>query len=93
MITEIDDIQRFQTSRKLIFFLEMVIREYSSGGKHNLFGITKHRNPYLRTVFVEPTQRVFRSTNDFMWKISPLWGLLFFLLFKVRRHRIREENG
>ena len=31
----------------------MDIREYSSGGKHHRFGITKHGNRYLRTAVSE----------------------------------------
>ena len=41
----------------------MDIREYSSGGKHNCFGITKHGNRYLRTAFVEANQRGYRTTR------------------------------
>ena len=62
MITEIGDIKRFPHPRQLVSWVGMDIREYSSGGKHNRFGITKHGNPYLRTAFVEANQRVFRST-------------------------------
>lgn len=41
----------------------MDIREYSSGGKHNRFGITKHGNRYLRTAFVEANQRGYRTAR------------------------------
>jgi hypothetical protein len=44
MITEIGDIQRFPHPRQLVSRIGMDIREYSSGGKHNRFGITKHGN-------------------------------------------------
>ena len=42
MITEIGDIKRFPHPRQLVSWIGMDIREYSSGGKHNRFGITKH---------------------------------------------------
>ena len=61
MITEIGNIKRFEHPRQLSSWMGLDIREYSSGGKHNRFGITKHGNRYLRTAFVESNQRVFRS--------------------------------
>jgi transposase len=61
MITEIGDIKRFQHPRQLVSWIGMDIREYSSGGKHNRFGITKHGNRYLRTAFIEANQRGYRS--------------------------------
>ena len=41
----------------------MDIREYSSGGKYNRFGITKQGNRYLRTAFVEANQRGYRTAR------------------------------
>ena len=41
----------------------MDIREYSSGGKHHRFGITKQGNRYLRTAFIEANQRAYRKTK------------------------------
>ena len=63
MITEIGDIKRFSHPRKLVSWIGMDIREYSSGGKHNRFGITKHSNRYLRTAFVEANQRGYRTAR------------------------------
>lgn len=61
MITEIGPIQRFDHPRKLVSWMGMDIREYSSGGKHHRFGITKNGNRYLRSAFVESNQKTFRS--------------------------------
>lgn len=61
MITEIGNIKRFPHPRQLSSWMGLDVREYSSGGKQNRFGITKHGNKYLRTAFVESNQRVFRS--------------------------------
>jgi len=47
MITEIGDIKRFSHPRKLVSWIGMDIREYSSGGKYNRFGITKPGNHYV----------------------------------------------
>ncbi|MDH3772569.1 MAG: IS110 family transposase, partial [Nitrospirota bacterium] len=44
MMTEIGDIKRFPHPRQLVSWIGMDIREYSSGGKHHRFGITKHGN-------------------------------------------------
>ena len=63
MITEIGDIQRFAHPRQLVSWVGMDIREYSSGGKHNRFGITKHGNRHLRTAFIEANQRGYRTTR------------------------------
>jgi transposase len=63
MITEIGDIRRFPHPRQLVSWIGMDIREYSSGGKHNRFGITKHGNRYLRTAFIEANQRGYRTTR------------------------------
>jgi transposase len=63
MITEIGDIKRFPHPRQLTSWIGMDIREYSSGGKHNRFGITKHGNRYLRTAFIEANQRGYRSAR------------------------------
>ena len=63
IITEIGDIHRFTHPRQLTSWIGMDIREYSSGGKHNRFGITKQGNRYLRTAFIEANQRSYRSTR------------------------------
>ena len=63
MITEIGDIKRFPHPRQLMSWIGMDIREYSSGDKHNRFGITKHGNRYLRTAFVEANQRGYRTAR------------------------------
>jgi len=63
MITEIGDVKRFPHSRQLTSWIGMDIREYSSGSKHNRFGITKHGNRYLHTAFVEANQRGYRTAR------------------------------
>ena len=63
MITEIGNVKRFPHPRQLVSWIGMDIREYSSGGKHNRFGITKHGNRYLRTAFIEANQRGYRTAR------------------------------
>jgi transposase len=57
MITEIGSVKRFSHPRKLVSWSGLDLREYSSGGVHHRFGITKHGNRYLRTALVEANQR------------------------------------
>jgi transposase len=57
IVTEIGDIKRFKNPRSLVSYMGMDIREHSSGGKHNRFGITKHGNRHLRTAFIEANQK------------------------------------
>lgn len=61
IITEIGDITRFAHPRQLVSWMGMDIREYSSGGHHHRYGITKHGNRYVRTAFIEANQRGYRT--------------------------------
>jgi len=61
MITEIGNVARFSHPRQLVSWMGLDVREYSSGGKRNQFGITRHGNRYLRTAFIEANQRGYRS--------------------------------
>ena len=63
MITEIGDVKRFPHPRQLVSWIGMDIREYSSGDKHQRFGITKHGNHYCRTAFIETNQRGYRTAR------------------------------
>jgi transposase len=63
MITEIGDITRFAHPRQLVSWMGMDIREYSSGGKHHRFGITKHGNRSVRPAFIEANQRGYRTAR------------------------------
>ena len=58
MITEIGNVKRFTHPNQLTSWIGFDIREYSSGGKHHRFGITKQGNRYLRTAFVEANQKI-----------------------------------
>ncbi|MFK7857507.1 MAG: transposase [Granulosicoccus sp.] len=51
-------------SRNLLEYSGVLdIREHSSGGKHNRFGITKQGNRFFRTAFIEANQRGYRTTQ------------------------------
>jgi len=63
LITEIGDIKRFSHPGQMTSWAGLDIREYSSGGNQNRFGITKHGNRFVRTALVEINQKGFRSTT------------------------------
>lgn len=56
LITELGDIERFASPRQLASYVGFDIQEYSSGGEHNRYGITRLGNAYLRYALVEATQ-------------------------------------
>ena len=58
VITEIGDITRFPHPRKLVSYLGLDIREFSSGGVEKKFGITKMGNEVVRTALVEANQKM-----------------------------------
>ena len=57
IITEIGDIKRFSHPKKLVSYLGLDIREYSSGGVEKKKGITKMGNTFARTTLVEANQK------------------------------------
>lgn len=61
LITEIFDIRRFEHPKKLVAFCGLDIREYSSGGKQQQYGISKMGNRRLRTALVEACQSFAKS--------------------------------
>jgi len=52
-LTELGDVARFETPRKLMAYLGLTPSEYSSGGKEKRGGITKTGNAYVRRILVE----------------------------------------
>jgi transposase len=48
----------FRKGRDLAAWLGLVPRQYSTGGKSRLLGISKHGNPYLRRLFIHGTRSV-----------------------------------
>jgi transposase len=50
----------FRRGRDLAAWVGMVPREYSTGGKQKLLGISKHGNSYLRRLFVQGARAVMR---------------------------------
>jgi len=50
----------FRKGRDLAAWVGMVPREYSTGGKQKLLGISKHGNSYLRRLFVQCARSIIR---------------------------------
>lgn len=63
-ITEIGDVNRFKHPRQLTSYAGMDIIEYSSGGRHNRYSITKTGNAFIRTAAVEACQRVDKTPKE-----------------------------
>ncbi len=58
LAVEIADIRRFPHPSKLSSYAGFDVREYSSGGREQKFGITKLGNKAIRTVVVEACQQL-----------------------------------
>jgi transposase len=54
----------FRKGRDLAAWVGMVPREYSTGGKQKLLGISKHGNSYLRRLFVQGARSVMQHRNN-----------------------------
>jgi transposase len=63
IITEIGDIKRFAHPKKLVSYLGLDIREFSSGGVEKKQGITKMGNVFVRTTLVEANQKCSSRPN------------------------------
>jgi transposase len=74
LITEIFDIKRFDHPRKLVAFSGLDIREYSSGGKQQQYGISKMGNRRLRTALVESCQKFATSKKPSKRKVAARAG-------------------
>ena len=52
LITAVGDDRQFRKARDLAAWLGLVPRQYSTGGKTTLLGITKRGNPYMRWLLI-----------------------------------------
>lgn len=59
LVLEIADVKRFNHPKRLASFAGFDIREYSSGGRENKFGISNMGNKFIRTRTIEACQSVF----------------------------------
>ena len=52
LISNVGDAKQFKNGRQMAAYLGLTPREYSSGGKQHLSGITKRGNQHVRTLLV-----------------------------------------
>lgn len=60
---EIGDPRAFKNGRQVAAWLGLVPRQYSSGGKPNLLGISKRGDAYLRTLLIHGARAVMRIAD------------------------------
>lgn len=72
-VSVVDDAKRFRDAHQLESYIGLVPNESTTGGRQRLGGITKHGNPYLRSLLVQSAWRVLRQKDE----TDPLrvWGL------------------
>lgn len=81
LVAAIGNGSEFRRGRELAAFLGLVPRQYSTGGKPTLLGISKRGNNYLRMLFIHGARSVLQTADKRADRLGPwLRGL------KVRRH-------
>jgi len=64
MVCSVGDISNFENSRQLSAWLGLVPKQYSTGGKNTLLGISKRGDNYLRQLLVHGGRAIIRSANE-----------------------------
>ena len=64
IIVEVGDFSRFLKAKSFTAFLGLVSAESSSSNDHNLYGITKQGNTFIRRLLVEAAQCFCRATQQ-----------------------------
>ena len=64
LVAAIGNGTQFRKGRDLAAWVGMVPREYSTGGKQKLLGISKRGNSYLRRLFVQGARSVLQHRNN-----------------------------
>lgn len=63
MVATVGDAKFFRNGRQFAAWLGLVPRQHSSGGKPQLFGISKRGDSYLRALFIHGARAVIRHSN------------------------------
>jgi transposase len=58
LVASLGDAKNFKDGRQVAAWLGLVPRQHSSGGKHNLLGISKRGDTYLRTLLIHGARAV-----------------------------------
>ena len=64
LIAAVGNGSRFQKGRNLAAWMGIVPREYSTGGKQKLLGISKRGNKYLRRLFIQGAGSVLQQRHQ-----------------------------
>ncbi len=81
LVASIGDAKQFSTGRQLAAWLGLVPRQYSTGGKPKLLGISKRGDSYLRTLLIHEARSALRTAHR-----KPI-GELWLNNLVERRHR------
>ncbi|MCY1286923.1 Transposase IS116/IS110/IS902 family protein [compost metagenome] len=63
MVAAVGDAKQFRNGRHLAAWLGLVPRQYSSGGKPRLHGISRRGDTYLRTLLIHGARAVLRYST------------------------------
>ena len=72
LVAHIGDIEQFKNGRELAAYFGLVPRQYSSGGKNVLLGISKRGDSYIRTLVIHGARAVLQNVRNKVDKHS-LW--------------------
>lgn len=81
LVAAIGDGKTFRSGRELAAFLGLVPRQYSTGGKPRLLGISKRGNAYVRTLLIHGARSALRCCNSRTDRLGE-WGRAL----SARRH-------
>jgi transposase len=64
LVAHIGDIKQFKNGRELAAYFGLVPRQFSSGGKNILLGISKRGDAYIRTLVIHGARAVLQNVNN-----------------------------
>lgn len=71
MVATVGDGKQFRCGREMAAFLGLVPRQYSTGGKPRLLGISKRGNTYLRMLLIHGARAVLRGGDKRSDRLGP----------------------
>ncbi len=63
LVATVGNVSSFKNGRQLAAWLSLVPRQHSSGGKQQLYGISKRGDVYLRTLLIHGARAMVRHLN------------------------------
>ena len=76
IVVTVDDAGEFKNGRQLAAYVGLVPRQYSSGGKATVLGISKRGDVYLRSLLIHGARTVIRYAEQKRLRIICLRTLL-----------------